>query len=146
MMTSWIRSKMKRNNGGFTIMELVVAIGILGSLTAMTASLMGTSSDTYQNVSVESQLQSEAQLVANAISEVVIDAQKSAKFADTVTAVTTADSSFAVGHTTYEGDYLPVWVTSFTCLMLQLHLLSAAATTLPAPHRLFWDSISMDSP
>ncbi len=111
MMTSWIRSKLKKNNGGFTIMELVVAIGILGSLTAMTASLMGTSSDTYQSVSVESQLQSEAQLVANAISEVIIDAQKSAKFADTVTAVTTADSSFAVGHTTYEGDYLPVWLS-----------------------------------
>ncbi len=133
MMTSWIRSKMKRNNGGFTIMELVVAIGILGSLTAMTASLMGTSSDTYQNVSVESQLQSEAQLVANAISEVVIDAQKIAKFSETVTAVQAADSDFEVNHTTYEGDFLAVWLSDTQVRFIarkndELYMFDATAT------------------
>lgn len=63
----------KRNSGGFTLIELLTAIGILGILAAVVVYMMATSSKTYNRLSVEAQLQSEAQLVANAISEIAID-------------------------------------------------------------------------
>lgn len=63
----------KRNSGGFTLIELLTAIGILGILAAVVVYMMATSSKTYNRLSIEAQLQSEAQLVANAISEIAID-------------------------------------------------------------------------
>ena len=106
---------MKRRNGGFTIMELIVAIGILGSLTVMTAGLMDTSSGTYRNIGTESQLQSEAQLVANAISEVIIDGKKVAKFTDTA-AVVDGAGSFDNSNAGNDGvgAFIPVWIDDNT--------------------------------
>ena len=108
------RLNRKKRNGGFTIMEMIVAIGILGSLTAMTASMMGTTSGTYQQVSTESQLQSEAQLVANAISETLIDGYKVGKYLDFQSTVSTVDHAFNTSYTGFEGKFLPVWLEKDT--------------------------------
>lgn len=70
--------KNKRGNKGFTIVELLTAMGILGILSATVLYMMTTSSKTYNKLSLEAQLQSEAQLVANAISEIAIDAYNAA--------------------------------------------------------------------
>ena len=64
----------KKDNRGFTLVELLTAIGILAVLSATIAYMMISSSNTYGRLSVESQLQSEAQLVANAVTELSIDA------------------------------------------------------------------------
>lgn len=63
----------KKNNRGFSMIELVTAIAILGILAGLAGYLMNTSSKTYTNLSVEAQLQSEAQVVANMITELAID-------------------------------------------------------------------------
>nr|MBQ8252072.1 type II secretion system protein [Lachnospiraceae bacterium] len=60
-------------NRGFTIIELIVAIAILGILSVTVIYMMTSSSKSYSSMSVESQLQSEAQLVANSITELAID-------------------------------------------------------------------------
>lgn len=68
----FVAEKNKRNSG-FSLVELVVAIGILAVISTIVAFIMTSSSRNYSRMSVEAQLQSEAQLVANAISEYAID-------------------------------------------------------------------------
>lgn len=68
-----MRKKKTRNNKGFSMVELLVAFGIMGVIVTTVGYMMTTSSKTYSSLSTESQLQSEAQLVANAISELAID-------------------------------------------------------------------------
>ena len=71
-----MRNYGRRNkNKGFSIVELLIAAAILAIVSVSIALAMTTSSRTYSTSSVEAQLQSEAQLVANAISELAIDAQ-----------------------------------------------------------------------
>ena len=65
--------RLKMKNKGFTIIELITAIAILAVLSVSVTIFMSTSSKTYSKLSVESQLQSEAQLVANMITELAID-------------------------------------------------------------------------
>lgn len=72
-------SKMKRwknrnRNKGFSLVELIITIAILGIISVSIVLAMTSSSKTYRTSSVEAQLQSEAQLVANAISEIAMDA------------------------------------------------------------------------
>ncbi len=74
--------KIAYENGGFSIAELVVAIGILGVIGAIVGFMMLSSSRNYNKMSIEAQLQSEAELVANAISEVIIDAYDGADKVD----------------------------------------------------------------
>lgn len=72
-MKSLILKKSDKRNSGFSLVELVVAIGILAVIGTIIAFIMMTSSKNYKRMSIESQLQSEAQLVANSISEYAID-------------------------------------------------------------------------
>ncbi len=65
--------RVKMKNKGFTIIELITAIAIIAVLSVSVTMFMSTSSKTYSKLSVESQLQSEAQLVANMITELAID-------------------------------------------------------------------------
>lgn len=63
----------KKNNKGLSILELIIAIAIIGILSVSIVHSMVTSSKTYYKSSTEAQLQSEAQLVANSITEIAID-------------------------------------------------------------------------
>ena len=63
----------KKNHHGFTIIEVLTAIAILAILSVAVFFAMNSSSKTYSKLSVEAQLQSEAQLVANMITELAID-------------------------------------------------------------------------
>lgn len=68
-----MRKKSSHNNKGFSMVELIIAFGIMGVIVTTVGYMMTTSSKTYNSLSTEAQLQSEAQLVANAISELAID-------------------------------------------------------------------------
>ena len=63
----------KVNNKGFTLVELLTAMGILGIVSLAVFTVMGNSSRTYTRTSTEATLQAEAQLVANSISDMIID-------------------------------------------------------------------------
>lgn len=63
----------KKDQRGFSMIELLTAIAILAVLAGSVIFIMNSSSQTYNKLSVEAQLQSEAQLVANMITELAID-------------------------------------------------------------------------
>lgn len=70
--------KERKSSLGFTIIELITAIAITAVLGVSVGLFMSTSSKTYTRLSVEAQLQSEAQLVANMINELAIDSYDAA--------------------------------------------------------------------
>lgn len=61
------------HNKGLSMIELIVALAIIGILSVSIVQSMASSSKTYYRSSAEAQLQSEAQLVANSISEIAVD-------------------------------------------------------------------------
>lgn len=68
-----IMNIIKKDQRGFTMIELLTAIAILAILAGSVIFIMNSSSKTYSKLSVEAQLQSEAQMVANMITELAID-------------------------------------------------------------------------
>lgn len=65
----------KLNNLGFTMVEILIAMAILGVVSLTIYSFMMTGSRFYQRSSADADIQSEAQLVANAISDLIIDCE-----------------------------------------------------------------------
>lgn len=65
----------KRNNGGFSLVELLIAMAILGVVSLVIYSFMNTGARFYQRTSADADIQSEAQLVANTISDLIVDCE-----------------------------------------------------------------------
>ena len=70
----------KKSNSGFTLVELVVVMAIMGILGLAVAGFIGSGTKQYKYASKEVDLQYEAQLTMNQIGDLLIDAQKSVKF------------------------------------------------------------------
>ena len=69
------KMRLDRKQKGFSLLELIIAVAVLGSLSVMIFTMMNSSSGMYSRTSAESQLQSESQLVANSISDILIDSK-----------------------------------------------------------------------
>ncbi|WP_443598042.1 PulJ/GspJ family protein [Agathobacter sp.] len=69
-----------RKNSGFTLVELVVVMAIMGILGLAVAGFIGTSTKQYKYASKDVDLQYEAQLTMNQIGDLIIDAQKGVKY------------------------------------------------------------------
>ncbi len=67
-------------NKGFTLVELVVVMAIMGLLGLAVVNFIGTSSNQYKSATKEVDLQYEAQLTMNQIGDLLIDAQKGVKY------------------------------------------------------------------
>lgn len=65
-----------RKNSGFTLVELVIVMAIMGILGLAVAGFIGTSTKQYKYASKDVDLQYEAQLTMNQIGDLIIDAQR----------------------------------------------------------------------
>ncbi len=98
---------MKRvKHKGMTLVELIIALGIMGVLAVMIMTMISTSSNTYGSVSTETQLQAEAELAASAITELIIDAKEApinslsgTSYEDQITAFNDSEKNFDVSST-----------------------------------------------
>lgn len=75
--------KLNKNNQGFSLVELLIALGIMSIVCAMAFGFMSTSSKLFSKTNAEVNIQSEAQSAANAIKELIIDCQVSVDYFDT---------------------------------------------------------------
>ncbi len=69
-----------RKNSGFTLVELVIVMAIMGILGLAVVGFIGTSTKQYKYASKDVDLQYEAQLTMNQIGDLIIDAQKGVKY------------------------------------------------------------------
>ncbi len=69
-----------RKDSGFTLVELVIVMAIMGILGLAVAGFIGTSTKQYKYASKDVDLQYEAQLTMNQIGDLIIDAQKGVKY------------------------------------------------------------------
>ena len=65
-----------RKNSGFTLVELVIVMAIMGILGLAVAGFIGTSTKQYKYASKDVDLQYEAQLTMNQIGDLIIDADR----------------------------------------------------------------------
>ena len=70
---------MKLGNKGLTMVELICAVAILSLLGTTISGMMVVSADSYRSGTAETEVQQETQMVANQISDLVIDATSSVK-------------------------------------------------------------------
>ena len=66
---------MKINNKGYTLVELLVSIAIFAVVSIGIVSIMSNSMKAYKSSTLESEVQEEAQIVANQLEELLCDAQ-----------------------------------------------------------------------
>ena len=65
--------KILRNNGGFTLVELIISVGILAVISLIVALIVKAGAGTYSNISSDLNLQVESQTAMSQIQEVVLD-------------------------------------------------------------------------
>lgn len=67
------------NNKGFSLVELIIAIAILAVVSGIILTFMNTSSNIFRRSSADVDIQTEAQMVANSISDLVIDCERTVR-------------------------------------------------------------------
>lgn len=72
--------KVNADNKGFTLVELLCTVAILGVISAAIGGVLMVSAKTYQSGTVESALQQEAQFTANRIAGLIVDATENVKY------------------------------------------------------------------
>lgn len=80
MIRDLFRKRKRMNNSGFTIAELLVATAILSVIVVVVYSFMASSSRFYEKASADADIQMEAQLVANSISDLIIDCEVNIRY------------------------------------------------------------------
>ncbi len=74
-----IRQRCKQNKG-FSLVELLVAVGILGVISMIVMGLMRQGSLTYERTNSETDIQQEVQIIANNLTERIVDCNSNIRF------------------------------------------------------------------
>lgn len=80
MIKRLLKKGKKVDNAGFSLVELLVVMAILGVIAVIIYTLMTSSSRFYQRASSDADIQMEAQLVANTISDLIIDCEVNIRY------------------------------------------------------------------
>ena len=71
---------MKKNQKGFTLVELIIAVAIVAIVSVTIVSFMIAGSRSYASSSTETNIQQEAQIAMNQISDLIIDTSKAVTY------------------------------------------------------------------
>ena len=80
MIKRLLKKRKKVNNAGFSLVELLIAMAILGVIAVIIYTMMTSSSRFYEKASADADIQMEAQLVANTISDLIIDCEVNIRY------------------------------------------------------------------
>ena len=113
---------MKKNNKGFSLLELIIAIALLSAVSTILLSFMTTGSTMFRRVSTEVSLQMESQVVMTQLREYIIDCNDTLRYEESTHTLTVMNSGpqqhiFTWNPTTgiilYNGDPLAEHVAAF---------------------------------
>lgn len=129
--------RQRHNNNGLSMVELLIAVAILGILSVSIFAFMNQGSRSYSSTSAELDVQTEAQLTANTITDRIIDCETQIRYYDGHES-TTVDSSGNVITTTdsYSVSYVSPSGTTYTVNDHVLQLISANSKIQSV---IFWD-------
>lgn len=89
---------LKLGNKGLSMVELLCAVAILGLLSTAVSSVMVVSANSYQRGNSETEVQQEAQLVANQISDLLIDSTADVTYASDVLTIQQGGKGYEVSY------------------------------------------------
>lgn len=75
-------NRLKKNRGGFTLIELIVTVAIIAIFSGVILSFIGTGSNTYRSTSSNAKVQMETQEVVDRMEDLIIDANRSVYYAN----------------------------------------------------------------
>lgn len=75
-------NRLKKNSGGFTLIELIITVAIIAIFSGVILSFIGTGSNTYRSTSSNAKVQMETQEVVDRMEDLIIDANRSVYYAN----------------------------------------------------------------
>lgn len=87
---------MVRNQKGFSLVELVITMALLAMVSLAVSGFIATGSRTYVNTNREIQVQKEAQLSVNQMTDIIIDVEKGVQYVDGTCELTEGATSATV--------------------------------------------------
>lgn len=91
-----IKKRMRGDNRGLTLIELICAVAILSIITATVSGAMIVATNSYRSGTTEAALQQEAQFTANTIESLIVDATNEVTFDGTVLKIKNTDYTYEI--------------------------------------------------
>lgn len=90
------KERLRKDNRGMTLIELICAIAILSVITATVGGAMVVATNTYRSGTVETSIQQETQFTANAIESLIIDATNQVDYSGNVLTINNTDFTYTI--------------------------------------------------
>lgn len=90
------KMRLRKDNRGMTLIELICAVAILSVITATVGGAMVVATNTYRSGTVETSMQQEAQFTANAIESLIIDATNQVDYSGNVLTINNTDYTYTI--------------------------------------------------
>lgn len=91
-----LKERLRKDNRGLTLIELICAVAILSVITATVGGAMVVATNTYRSGTVETSIQQETQFTANAIESLIIDATNTVDYSGDVLTINNTDYTYTI--------------------------------------------------